>query len=211
MPYNERRKRILKEEFKKNSLGCKKLKTYFTGKAFEELEESYSQECVVLKAFIDKLKAENKVLQNALAEKNDISPEIGDSYKAVIDDQEKLISKLKASLRQRENQLEKNYLNIEAALKDSECKSDDEKLYLNEESLNFLLQEQDELKQRVLKLQIELASVKNQNEEYRMQLKSLSNMQNPKTVGGRGRIQEIFHLFLGVININSGMCWFRGI
>ncbi|GBM18668.1 hypothetical protein AVEN_164783-1 [Araneus ventricosus] len=82
--------------------------------AFEELEESYSQECTVLKTFIDKLKAENKVLQNTLAEKNDISPEIGDCYKVVIDDQEKLISKLKTSLRQRENQLEKNYLNIEA-------------------------------------------------------------------------------------------------
>ncbi|KAF8787345.1 RILP-like protein 1 [Argiope bruennichi] len=245
--------------------------------AFEELEESYSQECTVLRTFIDKLKTENKLLQNTLAEKNDISSEIGDTYKVVIDDQEKLIAKLKTSLRQRETQLEKNYLNAEAlnakidhlielnkslhiqyqqaknqaaisnfekneyeaklyhkkqevlsledklhrlkmsllekseSLKESECKSDGEKFYLNEESLNFLLQEQHELKQKVAKLQMELASVKNQNEEYRKRLNNISHNQNPKIDSGRGRIQQIFHLFLGVININSGMCWFRGI
>ncbi|GIY03751.1 RH1 domain-containing protein [Caerostris extrusa] len=199
--------------------------------AFEELEKACSEESVLLKSFIDKLKAENKLLQSTLTEKNDVSLEIGDSYKVVIGDQEKLISKLKTNLKQRDNQLEKKSLNIEALnskieslseankvlhnqyeqakkleatshyenneykmklhqqrqeinslkerfliLKQSLCeknedlasnesKSQDEKYYLSEESLNCLLQEQQELKQKVLQLQKELAFVKNQNVE----------------------------------------------
>ncbi|GFQ76047.1 RH1 domain-containing protein [Trichonephila clavata] len=243
----------------------------------EELEGSYSEEISVLKSFIDKLKAENKLLQDLLVEKNDVSVEIGDSYKVVIEDQEKIISKLKSNLKHRDNQLEKNYASIEALntkvedlsklnqtlhnqyqhakdlaiastfekreyeaklyqqkqefhslenkfhmLKKSlleksedsaknEYKPPEEKYYLSEESLNFLLQEQHNLKQKVSKLQVELSSIKKQNDEYKKKFSTVTEIESSKYKSDAGRIQQIFHLFLGIINIGPELCWFRGI
>lgn len=243
----------------------------------EEIEESYSEEISVLKSFIDKLKTENKLFQDMLTQKNDVSVEIGDSYKVVIGDQEKIISKLKTNLKNRDNQLEKNYASIEALntkievlsklnktlhnqyqhVKDlavastfekSECeaklyqqkqelnsledkfhvlkkslleKSEDsakneykppqEKYYLSEESLNFLLQEQHKLKQKVSKLQVELSSVKKQNDEYKKKFSTVTEIESSKYKSDGGHIQQIFHLFLGIIKIGPELCWFRGI
>ncbi|GFT58280.1 RH1 domain-containing protein [Nephila pilipes] len=244
----------------------------------EELEESYSEEITVLKSFSNKLKAENKLFQDTLAKKNDVSIEIGDSYKIVIEDQEKIISKLKSSLKHRDNQLEKNYTIIEtlntkiedlsklnktlhnqyeqakdlaiaSTVEKNECEAKlyqqkqqlhsledkfhvlkmslleksedtqakneykplDEKYYLSEESLNFLLQEQHKLKQKVSKLQMELSSVKNQNDEYKKKLNTVTEIEGSEYKKEGGRIQQIFHLFLGIINISPELCLLRGI
>ncbi|PRD26095.1 UNVERIFIED_CONTAM: hypothetical protein NCL1_39064 [Trichonephila clavipes] len=186
----------------------------------EELEGSYSEEISVLKTFIDKLKVENKLLQDLLVEKNDVSVEIGDSYKVVIEDQEKIISKLKSNLKHRDNQLEKNYASIEAFKKKklqefrktetrfrflvkfrvkwvtldstkNEYEPPEEKYYLSEESLNFLLQEQHNLKQKVSKLQVELSSIKKQNDEYKKKFSTVTEIESSKYKSEGGRIQQM--------------------
>ncbi|XP_015908835.2 RILP-like protein 1 [Parasteatoda tepidariorum] len=82
--------------------------------AFEELEDSWVQESSNLKTIINKLSTENNILKQTLAEKKDVPLEVDHALKSVIKDQEKVISKLKSNLKQKDDRFEKDQATLDS-------------------------------------------------------------------------------------------------
>ncbi|KAG8182786.1 hypothetical protein JTE90_018659 [Oedothorax gibbosus] len=237
--------------------------------AFEELEESWSQESIMLKSLIERLKKENNILMQSISAKKDIPKETDDCINAVVSDQTNLIAKLQLHLKQKGTQLENNHATIELLnskiedllklnkslhlryrevkdllkvsysekyeykfkqdlqeqkISDLETKYEALKKSLAEKNedtpkvvyrsfeekvgddvkmnVNCLIEEQNNLRLTISKLQNELVLTKRQCEEYKRKFNKVSEKLSQSSSQENGYIQQIFRLFLGAIHIN---------